>query len=73
MVIAETISRLLLLYLACGLLFGSAFISVGAGTVDPAARGTSVLFRLLILPGTLALWPFLASRWIKACRKGATP
>jgi hypothetical protein len=71
--IAETISRLLLAYLACGLLFGSAFIIVGAGKVDPAARGTSVLFRLLILPGTVALWPLLAIQWIKACRQGATP
>ena len=73
MVIAETVSRLLLLYLACGLLFGSAFISVGASKVDPAARGASVPFRLLILPGTVALWPFLAARWLKASRQGENP
>ena len=73
MAVAEAISRLLLLYLACGLLFGGAFVSVGAGTVDATARGTSVLFRLLILPGTVAFWPFLAGQWVQAFRHGATP
>jgi len=71
--VAATISRLVLLYLGCGLLFGTAFVSAGAGKVDAAARGTSVLFRLLILPGTVALWPVLAAQWIQASRRGATP
>jgi hypothetical protein len=41
--------------------------------VDPAARGTSVFFRLLILPATVAFWPFLAAKWIRAVCRGATP
>jgi len=71
--VAATISRFVLLYLACGLLFGSAFVSAGAGKVDAAARGTSVLFRLLILPGTVALWPVLAAKWLKVSRQGGIP
>ena len=71
--VAATVSRVVLLYLGCGLLFGSAFVSAGAAKVDGAARGTSVLFRLLILPGTVALWPVLTARWIEAWRRGDTP
>jgi hypothetical protein len=52
-------------YLGLGLAFAAVFVTVGVGRVDPAARGTSVSFRLLILPGTAVLWPVLARRWWK--------
>lgn len=51
-------------YLLAGLLFGLAFVTVGVSRLDPAARGTSPAFRLLILPGCVALWPVLAVRWL---------
>jgi len=73
MPIAQTISDFLMLYLCCGLFFGSTFITVGVGKVDTAARGTSVLFRLLILPATVAFWPILLAIWINALRHRATP
>lgn len=50
-------------YLAAGLVFGVAFVTVGVARIDTAARGTSVAFRLLILPGSVALWPLLAAKW----------
>ena len=70
MFVAEVIVLALSAYLACGLLFGLAFVTAGVGRVDAAARGTSVGFRLLILPGTAALWPFLAARWVRAVSEG---
>ena len=70
MTVAEVIVLALSAYLACGLLFGLAFVTAGVGRVDAAARGTSAGFRLLILPGTAALWPFLAVRWLRAARSG---
>jgi uncharacterized membrane protein YphA (DoxX/SURF4 family) len=73
MLIARAISGFLTLYLSCGLLFGSAFITAGIGKVDAAARGTSVLFRLLVLPAAVALWPLLVPKWVTAVRRGATP
>lgn len=51
------------LYLAAGLLFATAFVSSGVQRVDPAARGAGLGFRLLIFPGVVALWPWLAIRW----------
>jgi hypothetical protein len=50
-------------YLLAGFLFGLAFVTLGVTRIDPAARGTSAAFRLLILPGSLALWPLLATKW----------
>jgi hypothetical protein len=73
MQIVQSLSGCLLVYLSCGLVFGSAFVTIGVGRVDFAARGTSVLFRLLILPATVVLWPLLATKWIKALRQGVTP
>ena len=73
MLIARAISGFLMLYLSCGLICGSAFITAGVDKVDAAARGTSVFFRLLILPATVAFWPFLAAKWIRAVCRGATP
>jgi hypothetical protein len=68
--IVETMNRLLLLYLACGLGFGAAFVTWGLAAVDAAARGAPLAFRLIILPGVVTLWPVLALRWVRALRKG---
>ena len=73
MTVAEAIVAIVSAYLACGLLFGAAFVTAGVGRLDPGARGTSVGFRLLILPGSAALWPFLAVRWVRAARQGGQP
>lgn len=57
--------ELLEAYGTVGLLFAIPFVWVGVGKVDAhAARGTWG-FRLLIIPGTVLLWPWLARRWIQ--------
>jgi hypothetical protein len=68
--LAECILGTLLAYATCGLLFGVAFVTVGVARVDAAAVGTSFVFRLLILPGVIALWPWLAVQWVKARNRG---
>lgn len=55
-------------YAAVGLLFGLVFVCFGVTRLDPAARGTSVVFRVLILPGSVALWPFLLLKWVFVTR-----
>lgn len=52
-------------YLLAGTVFGLAFVAVGVARLDPAARGTSAGFRLLVLPGSVALWPLLAAKWVR--------
>lgn len=61
---ATWLVNLALIYLAVGVIFAIAFVIRGVGKVDPAAQGGTIGFRLLILPGTAALWPILARRWL---------
>jgi hypothetical protein len=55
-------------YAAAGLLFGILFVFRGVQVIDPAASGSGVGFRLLILPGCAALWPLLFVRWLRTSR-----
>jgi hypothetical protein len=68
MPVAEWIVLLSAAYAVLGLLFAGPFLVRGVTRLDPAARGTSLAFRLAILPGTVALWPVLARKWA-----GGTP
>lgn len=51
-------------YAAVGAAFALVFVTRGIGQLDPNAQGTGVGFRVLIVPGVVALWPVLAARWI---------
>jgi len=62
--IAAVFLTLLAIYLLCGSVFAIPFVLVGVGKVDPHAKHGSWGFRLLILPGTIMLWPLLARRWL---------
>ena len=53
-------------YAAVGVLFAVAFATWGIQRVDPAAKGAPLGFRLLILPGSAALWPLLLGRWMRS-------
>lgn len=57
-------------YLLIGVVFALVFVFKGAGAIDPSAREGSLGFRLLILPGTAALWPLMAKRWLAAPKSG---
>jgi hypothetical protein len=72
-VVAEVILVIALVYLLCGLAVGLPFVLRGVDRVDEAARGAPLGFRLLILPGTVVLWPLMATEWIKAARPGDDP
>ncbi len=69
---AESIARAFLLavsgYAAIGAVFAVAFAGFGVGRIDPGAEGASFGFRLLILPGATALWPYLLRRWLRGDR-----
>jgi hypothetical protein len=62
--VAEVVVATVGAYVAAGALFAVAFVAWGVSRVDPAARGCTPGFRLVILPGAAALWPLLAVRWI---------
>jgi len=56
-------------YAACGFLFAIPFVLKGVKLIDPHAADGSWGFRVLIFPGTLALWPLLLHRWLKGISK----
>ena len=51
-------------YLTLGLVFAIPFALVGVKRIDPHAAHGSWGFRLLVIPGTMALWPLLLRRWL---------
>ena len=62
----ELFLLVLAVYALAGFAFALLFVTVGVTRLDPAARGTSWLFRALILPGSAVLWPLLAVKWAHA-------
>lgn len=72
MLVAGIVLISLAIYTACGLAVGIPFVVRGVDRVDSAARGAPVGFRLLILPGVIALWPLMATKWRDAIRRGET-
>ena len=56
-------------YLLCGLAFAVPFALVGVGKIDPHAAHGTWGFRILIMPGTILLWPLLSRRWLKGVRE----
>lgn len=52
------------LYAAVGAIFALVFLVLGLTRIDNGAKGAGLLFRLLIIPGLIALWPFMLVRWI---------
>jgi hypothetical protein len=56
-------------YAFSGMVFGLYFIIRGAARLDTGARQMSVAMRLLLLPGSVALWPLLLIKLItrKSC------
>ena len=53
-----------LVYFLCGLLFAIPFAIKGVTVIDEAAKGSSIGFRIIIIPGAMLFWPYLLRKWI---------
>ncbi len=53
-------------YAAVGAITALAFVSFGVSRVLPHPMPVTVGARILILPGAVALWPYILVRWRKA-------
>jgi hypothetical protein len=53
----------LLCYLAIGVAVGCAFVLVGVMRLQAAPVSAGA--RILLLPGSIILWPLILSRWLK--------
>lgn len=63
MTLAAVFLWLLAVYLISGLAIALPFVFHGVNKIDPHAVRGSWGFRLMIIPGTMALWPLLLRRW----------
>ncbi len=63
---AEAALGLLAIYLVAGLVIGIPFVLIGVGKVDPVAQTSPRRVRLLLLPGTVGLWPIMLAKWLRA-------
>jgi hypothetical protein len=62
--LAQWLLGLMAGYGAIGCLFAVLFLCLGITQVDATAHGMPWLARLLLLPGTAALWPLLLKKWL---------
>ena len=62
--VVASILNVLALYIAAGVVTALAFVTFGVTRVQPAP--VSLGARILILPGAVALWPYVMIRWLKA-------
>ena len=53
-------------YLVIGLLFGLWFVFKGVQKVDTGMKDIKWILRLMILPGTMALWPIMLRKYLKS-------
>ncbi len=59
------------LYFVVGGVFAVLFLWRGAAVLDESAKGISWKTRLLLFPGSAALWPILWRKWRKLLQKKA--
>lgn len=64
---------IVVIYLACGLVFTVPFIIKGVDVIDEGAHGSSIGFRLIIIPGTIVFWPVLLRKWIRIRKNFMSP
>lgn len=65
MSLAEQIVACAALYLKVGACVALPFVTFGVGRIEPSAKGGSLLFRALITPAAILLWPLIATRFIR--------
>jgi hypothetical protein len=53
------------IYLALGVLFVIPFLIKGLNKIDEGAHSSTIGFKIIIIPGVIALWPVLLSKWMK--------
>jgi hypothetical protein len=62
--LANLFVDVLYLYTSFGVAFAVAFVTFGVKRIDSQAIGSSLGFRALIFPGSVAFWPLLLRRWM---------
>ncbi len=65
---ASLVVALLVGYAWIGLVFTAWFLVAGIRRLDEVAASGTIGFRILLVPGSIALWPILLSKSIRNAR-----
>lgn len=52
-------------YLCAGVFCAALLLVTGFKRIDPSAGNAPLGFKLIVLPGLVVLWPFMAWRWLR--------
>lgn len=69
MEIVQILVWILYAYLLIGLIVGSWVVFAGITRIDPNMKESSWRTRLILLPGTVALWPVLLRKYLNTQQK----
>jgi hypothetical protein len=61
----EVLLIIAVIYLVLGVLFVIPFLMKGLNKIDEGAHGSSLGFKIIIIPGVIVFWPALLSKWVK--------
>ena len=62
----EIILIIVAVYLLVGVLFVIPFLMKGLNKIDEGAYGSTIGFKIIIIPGVIVFWPVLLSKWMKS-------
>jgi len=61
----EILLIIAVIYLVLGVLFVIPFLMKGLTKGDEGANGSTIGFKIIIIPGVIVFWPVLVSKWMK--------
>jgi hypothetical protein len=68
--IAALVVYALALYVLLGVGVAVAFVLLGVTRILPQPATVTIPARVLLFPGSVALWPIVVRRWLQAARSG---
>ncbi len=70
-IIVSLVFIVLAVYMMAGIAFTILFQIKGLSKIDEGVHGSTIGFRIIIIPGCIVFWPVLLKRWIKVSRTSA--
>lgn len=66
--VVQSVLLVLAAYVAIGVIVAVPLVIFGLSRIDPAAKAAPWMFRVLVLPGVVTMWPLLLRRVLRAER-----
>lgn len=59
------VTSVVAVYVLVGLIVAAVFLSIGVQSVLPPSATMTRPARMMLLPGVVALWPYVLYRWLR--------